>query len=127
MSKPRERHPHYILQGKLAVPASLMEWAMWLDTCKDRHVAEDQIGDRWVSTVFMGLDHNFFGDGPPLLFETMIFGGDADEEYGQWRYSTWEEAAAGHAEVCAQVREDVRRRTEEGRDLLKTNTTEEKP
>jgi hypothetical protein len=29
-----------------------------------------------VSTVFLGVDHNFFGVGGPILFETMIFGGD---------------------------------------------------
>jgi hypothetical protein len=46
-----------------------------------------------VSTVFLGLDHAW-GDGPPLLFETMIFGGTEDE-YCE-RYSTWEEAEAGH-------------------------------
>lgn len=31
---------------------------------------------RWVnvSTVFLAIDHAF-GDGPPVLYETMIFGG----------------------------------------------------
>ncbi len=54
---------------------------------------------RWpgvmVSTVFLGLDHNYTGKGGPILFETMIFGaGRLDEE--QWRYRTWDEAVAGH-------------------------------
>jgi len=48
-----------------------------------------------VSTVFIGLDHRFFGDGPPLLFESMVFGGPLDGE--QFRYPTWDAAAAGHA------------------------------
>jgi len=26
-----------------------------------------------------GLDHNFLREGPPILFETMIFGGRHDE------------------------------------------------
>src|SRR5215471_17514474 len=26
-----------------------------------------------VSTVFLGLDHNYSGVGPPIVFETMIF------------------------------------------------------
>lgn len=47
-----------------------------------------------VSTVFLGLDHNY-EDGPPILFETMIFGGKHDEY--QERYSTWDEAVEGHA------------------------------
>lgn len=47
--------------------------------------------DACVST-----DHRF-GSGPPLVFETMIFGGEYDE--CQWRYSTKLEAEQGHARV----------------------------
>lgn len=49
-----------------------------------------------VSTVFMSLDHQF-GDGPPLVFETMVFGGDQDEF--QYRYSTKKQAENGHYQV----------------------------
>jgi hypothetical protein len=31
-------------------------------------VAKTEIGAVTVSTVFLGLDHNHFGKGPPLLF-----------------------------------------------------------
>ena len=48
----------------------------------------------------MGLDHAFMG-GPPLLFETMIFGGEHDQF--QERYSTWEEAMAGHKKAVELV------------------------
>jgi len=65
-----------------------------------RAVGKSTIGDVFVSTVFLGVDHNF-GGGPPLLFETMVFRGSLDE--CQWRYSTWEEAEAGHAAVVAAV------------------------
>lgn len=54
-----------------------------------------------VSTVWLGLDHNWWPDRPMKIFETMIFGGDLDLE--QWRYSTEEEALAGHAETCKLV------------------------
>lgn len=39
------------------------------------------IGDIYVSTVFLGLDHSFgsFGECKPVLFETMIFGGEHDQ------------------------------------------------
>lgn len=60
---------------------------------EDWIIARDTVGDAVVSTVFLGLDHQF-GDGPPLVFETMIFGGEHDQE--QWRYSTIEEAREGH-------------------------------
>lgn len=50
----------------------------------------------WVSTVWLGLDHNF-GEGPPLIFETMVFKeGDAGELE---RYSTQEEALRGHKKL----------------------------
>lgn len=59
-------------------------------------VARTAVGDHEVSTVFLSLDHQFL-DGPPLLFETMIFpAGDYCE-----RYSTWDEAEAGHAKAVA--------------------------
>ena len=55
-----------------------------------------------TSTVFLGLDHRFIDDGPPLLFETMIFGGDGDKD--QWRCSTWEQAEAQHRRAVELVR-----------------------
>jgi hypothetical protein len=72
--------------------SDLIEWGRWFETA-ERHVANDVIGDVRVSTVFLGLDHNF-GGGRPLLFETMIFGG-AEDGY-QNRCSTWDEAEAMH-------------------------------
>jgi len=92
----------YILDGKEPVEVSdIMTWATWFETA-DRIVKQTPINqDVRVSTVFLGLDHQF-GDGPPLLFQTMIFGG----EYDQWRYSTWDEAVLGHnAAVSSLVKE----------------------
>jgi hypothetical protein len=50
-------------------------------------------GEVRVSTVWMGLDHSF-GDGPKEIFETMIFGGEYDQECT--RYSNEVEALEGH-------------------------------
>jgi hypothetical protein len=63
------------------------------DWDKEYRVALEERDDIRVSTVFLGLNHQY-GDGPPLIFETMIFGGEHDE--GQWRYSTEAEALVGH-------------------------------
>ena len=60
---------------------------------KDKIVAKDQVGDVLVSTVFLGLDHAFNED-RPVLFETLVFGGERDQD--MWRYHTWQEAVAGH-------------------------------
>lgn len=93
----------YILDGKEPVPATLDEWARWFGTA-DRHVAKTQIGQYLVSTVCLGLDHNFSDRGPPLLFEAMIFDLDGRTDY-QERCSTWKEAEAMHAMACAYVRQ----------------------
>jgi hypothetical protein len=88
--------PHYfILDGHTPVPCSVETWSAWFEENFDnRHVGCSEQGDVFVSTVFLGINHNFFGNGPPILFETMVFiagdGGDCE------RYSTWDEAAEGH-------------------------------
>jgi hypothetical protein len=90
----------YILDGKMPrLEPDLLTWGRWLEDA-DRHVALSIQGDVRVSTVFLGLDHSF-GDGPPLLFETMAF--VAGEEQGCERSSTWEEAEAGHRRMVAEV------------------------
>jgi hypothetical protein len=68
-----------------------------------RRVAVTQVGPYMVSTVFLVFDHNFGGGGPPVLYETMVFGGGDDEP--QWRYLTREAAAAGHERAVAELRE----------------------
>lgn len=91
---------HYILDGKEPVEVSdIMTWATQFETA-GRIVKKTTLGEVEVSTVFLGLDHQW-GDGPPLLFETMVFGGEHDQE--QWRYSTWDEAVAGHDAVVAKI------------------------
>lgn len=69
---------------------------------RDRTVARTIVREPvTVSTVWLGIDHNFSGDGPPLIFETMVFGGGNDG--AQYRYATEAEALAGHARVVAEL------------------------
>lgn len=100
----RNTDDKYILDGKRAVKCpDLLTWAEWFET-KNRRVASDMIGDVKVSTIFLALDHSF-GSGPPLLFETMVFGGPLDQE--QTRCATWEEAEAMHAAMVARVKDQA--------------------
>jgi hypothetical protein len=83
-------------------------------------VKQEEIGENSISTVFLGLDHNFtrraYGVGHPHIFETMAFG-PPNEDGGIWlgdrfvkitlgesfyqdRYSTWNEALEGHEQVA---------------------------
>lgn len=91
---------NYILEGKKAVPCDVITWAKWFEKA-DRHVAKDTFGDVFVSTVFLGINHSF-GNGPPMLFETMVFGGPLDQE--QERCSTWDEAKKMHSAMVERVK-----------------------
>lgn len=93
----------YILVGHTPVRCDdLLEWAEWEERAlRDGSyvVAKTNVSSSVeVSTVFLGLDHQW-GDGPPILFETMIFGGPRNQT--QWRYATWDEAVDGHAYAVA--------------------------
>lgn len=84
---------NYILVGKEPVPEpNLLKWGKWFETA-NRKVRQDEIDGVRISTVFLGLDHSF-GEGAPLLFETMIFGGEHDGY--QTRASSWDEAVGQH-------------------------------
>jgi hypothetical protein len=86
-------------------PITLWEWAALHD--QERHVGNTQVGPYWVSTVYLGLNHNW-GDGPILIYETMVFrcnrlnpeDGLGDEQDME-RYTTREQAEHGHAEMVA--------------------------
>lgn len=91
----------FILENDQIVACEdLFKWGEWMQTA-NRRIALDEIDGSKVSTVFLGLDHGF-GDGRrPVLFETMVFGGEFDQE--QERYCTLEEAKQGHARWLAKV------------------------
>lgn len=83
------RHFYYDRQGRPISSAEVE--TLWM---QDRRVALTDLGRLGrVSTVWLGIDHGY-GEGPPLIFETMIFGGPMDQHCD--RYSTEEQARTGH-------------------------------
>ena len=50
----------------------------------------------YLSTVFLGIDHNYSFYGPPIIYESMLFG---YEKEIMLRYSTREEALEGHLRI----------------------------
>lgn len=87
---------------------NVLEWAFYFEHSDLRIVKQTRHKERGrefvLSTVWIGVDHSF-GDGPPLLYETMVF----DLEPPAWndvigvrhgdeqvRYATRDEAEAGH-------------------------------
>lgn len=99
---------HYMLDadGEPVAVEDVLEWSRWWQTA-NRIVAQDKdeapgaSDDVMVSTVFLGLDHNFNATGPPVLWETLVFGGPLDGE--MWRWTSRTDALVGHQEVCRLV------------------------
>lgn len=79
-------------------------WSLLFNDPGYKRIGDDRIGEARVSTVWLGIDHGF-GVGPPLIFETMIFGGPYNDD--QWRYSTEAEAKAGHRRIVDALRRGV--------------------
>ena len=108
----------YVLEGKKYRQAKDSgEWGEYMRTPSDnplyRHVARvyyyvDDVAYCDLSTVFLGIDHNYGRNGAPILFESMIFGGGSLNET-QKRYCTWDEAEAGHSLLHAKIRKKIYR------------------
>lgn len=104
---------YYTLDDNLApVPCdSIAEYEKWHDSMPSSSrwylmktglgfsVARTDVGNRRISTVFLGIDHNYGGQGGPLLWETMVFPGATHCE----RYESYEEAISGHETTCKEV------------------------
>lgn len=93
----------YILtsSGNPVLAPSLREWAEWYESA-ERTVKRETVGPSEVSTVFLGFDHSF-GKGPPVLWETMVFGGPLAEEQDRCAGNR-EQAEAMHEKMIERVK-----------------------
>lgn len=91
---------HYFLnEDHTYTKCDLLTWAQQFEAMSQenrRHVACDMVMGYRISTVWLGIDHSFGGVAPPLVLETMVFQGDDSTDVYMDRYSTWDEAIAGH-------------------------------
>lgn len=84
-----------------------------------RFVAQEHVGPYFVSTVWLGVNYNFTW-GPPLIFETMVFGESGEDplsvsgtfdqlplDQDTYRYATREAAERGHRDMVALVRAEL--------------------
>ena len=97
----RSRSLLYMLapDGKTPIPIEDENqdlWSRWFES-GDRVVAQTEVPGGMISTVFLGLDHNFSPGGPPVLWETMAFM-DGNDSY-QDRYTSYADALAGHKAI----------------------------
>jgi len=89
---------YFMLDGKTPVAAeSAQQWADWRSDA-DHVVKQTHFEGAMVSTIFTGIPFEYAG----LMFETMVFG-TATHDLEQRRYNTWDEAAAGHDAIVAEL------------------------
>lgn len=106
------RPMYYNRNGTPCEDQNALAWAKGFE--KDRKVAKDILPDgKRVSTVFLGLDHNY-GNGLPLIFETMVFPSEGDSsDLDMDRYSTEEQALEGHKRMVEKWRKKVNHHSEQ--------------
>lgn len=87
------------------------EWSRLKEDQSYSRIGSTRVGQWWVSTVWLGLDHSFGDNDNPVIFETMIFNQSEEkveedlaylEEYCE-RYCTEEEAIEGHQRAVDSV------------------------
>lgn len=96
-----------LFYDRAGAPISSRRWGNLHRDSGYMRIAEDTIGEYWVSTVWVGMNMAYMMADPPLIFETMVFGEDGDKWSGeQWRWSTSEEAKSGHKWVVGLLRKE---------------------
>ncbi|CAJ4954641.1 Uncharacterised protein [Burkholderia pseudomallei] len=104
----------YVLDGHEPRRArSVLEWMHWFANT-DRTVALTCIDELEVSTVFIGIDHEFSPHGlryhgqEPMLFETAVFTGSRVTRVV--RHPSWDEAAHAHAFIVECLQDAIHKR-----------------
>lgn len=112
---------HYILdENRQPLKVDLETWARWFSD-ENKRVALDETRYYRLSSVFLGIDHNFTDRGPPLLFETMLFERKPtvglifgrlrqyneeafhDQEQTCWRWASWDDTVANHNTILRRL------------------------
>ena len=92
----------YVLDGRKAVAEpDLFKWMAWMEAA-DLRVAQTELGESRVLTVFLGLDCNVESEKTPVLFETAILRVPGMQSLYK-RGATWEEAEANHRDAVTLV------------------------
>ncbi len=96
---------YYMLhEGNVVEEPDYAKWAEWYKNSFEqvRCIATTKVEYGTVSTVFLALNMTLAKAGAPQLFETRVKGGWLDDEWE--RFSTLDEAKAGHEAWVARVR-----------------------
>jgi hypothetical protein len=101
---------YYLLtKDKKIKKVEIEEWMNFFEDVKNRQLFKDTFKrkgskeDVLVSTVFLGINHNFMG-GKPLLFETMVFNSETELDGEPFRYETFKQAEKGHYKILEKLK-----------------------
>jgi len=92
-------------ENKNVIKSSLEEWCDFIEgrlPTNYKHVADEKVNDKRISTIFIGLCYDFNNSGIPMVFETMVF--DHGQGIYQTRCATWQEAEEGHQKAIEWVK-----------------------
>ena len=90
--------PFFDLDGE---PISVLEWEVLFEDFEGRQIAYTDVGEVRISTVWFGINYRFEDEGAPLIFESMVFGGEFDQTCD--RYPNRHAALAGHDQLVTMV------------------------
>lgn len=101
----------YILdENKRPVRLDSNEWSEWMHKQNEgqgRVVKQEHLVPYYLSTVFLGIDHNFGNTDPKkaVLFESMVFLNKS--EVFIRRYHSWNGSLKGHEKISEFMREYI--------------------
>jgi len=100
---------HFYLNDDHSVtPCDVGKWSEQFEEMSrnnTKHVVDDLVNGKRVSTVWLGTNYRYGDDVPPQIFETMVFAEGSFQELYCDRYATWDEALAGHKKAIQWVLE----------------------
>lgn len=94
---------YVLVDGVPVEEPNVHRWARWFEEKRGESHLDDYVGKVRISTVFLGVDYRFMDNGPPILWETMVFGGKLDGHTE--RYSDMGGAYLTHYIMIEKVRE----------------------
>lgn len=99
-------------QGVPVIEPDLTKFMWWFKET-DLHVCDETIGNARISTVFLCIDHSYSDGVEPVLWKTMVFGGNMDKEQDRCSGSR-EQALAMHTRMVEKIKM-AERNTENGK------------
>ena len=92
---------------KLGNEIDVLEWGKLFENFEYKRISETTLKDgKWVSTVWLGLDHGF--GKKRLIFETMVFPSKENmSDLDCDRYSTLKEAIEGHKKMVKKYEKEA--------------------